>query len=435
MPVNDALTLLGRPPALVREVFAPAAARLLRLLTAAMALIGFWLVGTYPAPALANAKPTTLIILGVNHGGELVDPEQNPGRYRAYFDAVKPDVFLIEREPERAALANWYPFTYEQQDIVVPYARDHGIPVIPIDWLPPETDSLALGYPSLSIAPPFMKRGGGFQDLLTFPSEDYGLGFFFAEDQAYREKVFKWAYHPQPSGRDYGRRLYLYRTLMMALHIDAVARQFPGKRILLVVGWMHKPDLEGLLSKPQTADAVQLTVQPSSSIAAAAVEDSYKYLTARDCSAIYSVNLISGAVPTRDLELGWLKEISRTCGTLLPRQEFAFFSDYLTRASGALTKAQLATRLRALRASVPPNTPFTWSASAGDDRLETAYDPFGTLDLHQRILLGIVQLDGSFRGNRFSVAGRDEALYQELLDSLSFVKRRQLIGYLAWGPR
>lgn len=396
-----------------------------------LALIGVVLGCAYASDVLAKSRPATVIILGVNHGSELIDPQQNPGRYRAYFDAVKPDVFLIEREPERAALANWYPFTYEQQDIVVPYAHAHGLPIIPIDWYPPEADSLALGYPSLSIAPPFMKRGGGFQDLLTFQPEDYGLGFFFAEDQSYRQKVFKWAYDVQPSGRDFGRRLYLYRTMMMALHIESAARQFPGEKILLVIGWMHEPDLEGLLSKPQTEEAAPLTLQPSDSMPAPGLEESYRYLTATDCSAIYSVNLVSGAVPRRDFKPGWLKDISATCRNLLPRSEFDFFSDYLHEATGAMSKRQLAIRLRTLLASVPSGTQFSWSGSAGDGRLETVYDPFGTLDLHQRILLAILQLDDSFRGNHLSVAHQDEALYQSLLDSLSFVKRRQLIGYLA----
>lgn len=396
-----------------------------------LTVIGVVLGGAYTTHVQAESKPVTVIILGVNHGGELIDPEQNPGRFRAYFDAVKPDVFLIEREPERAAIANWYPFTYEQQDIVVPYAHDHGLPIIPIDWYPPEADSLALGYPSLSIAPPFMKRGGGFQDLLTFPAEDYGLSFFFAEDQSYWKKVFKWAYDVQPSGQDFGRRLYLYRTMMMALHIESAARQFAGKRVLLVVGWMHKPDLEGLLAKPQMEEVVNLTLQPSDSIPAAGLDESYRYLTATDCSAIYSVNLVSGSVPRRDLKPGWLKGISATCRNLLPPSEFAFFSDYLNEAAGAISERQLAIRLRALLASVPSATQFTWSASAGDGRLETVYDPFGTLDLHQRILLAILQLDGSFRGDHLSVSRHDKALYQSLLGSLSFVKRRQLIGYLA----
>lgn len=382
------------------------------------------------AVAVAAKKPAKLIILGVTHGAELVDPAQNPGRYRAYFHAVKPDVLLIERDPRRAELGDWYPFTYEQQHIVVPYARAHGIPVVPFGWFPPAPDAIALGVPSASVPPPFRQRGG-FQGLLTFKKADLSNGFFFAESPKYRQRLAKWAYHVKPTGQDFGRRLYLYRTEMMALHIKAVARQYPGKTLLVVVGWMHKPDLESLLSKPQGIGGGEVVIVPSNRYDPGSVAASYKRLTATDCSAIYSVNLLSGTVPAKWRNMSWLESIATRCRAKLPHDEFVFYSDLLQHAAGKVGKLELESRLRRLLPAVAAGVQFTWQAAGSKRRLDTVYDPFGRLGLHQRIALRLVRLDGSNSGNDFQPADKDKKIYRALLDSLDFTKRGQLLGYLS----
>lgn len=176
--------------------------------------------------AAASAAPTHLVMLGVSHSAQLVNPNLNPGRYRSYMDAVKPDALLIERDPRRAAFGDWYTFTYEQQHIVIPYAHAHHIPVEPFDWMPPATDAHAIGLRSLEVPPPVRGRGG-FQGMLAFEDEDFHDRFFFADDPNYRKTIGDWAYNARPAGGDFGRRLYLYRTLMMAAHIKAIARRYP----------------------------------------------------------------------------------------------------------------------------------------------------------------------------------------------------------------
>ena len=76
-----------------------------------------------------------IVILGVNHAYQLVSKACQPAVYRAFFDLVKPDGIGIERAPEHFVRGDYYEFTYEQQQIAVPYALERGIQLHPFDWM------------------------------------------------------------------------------------------------------------------------------------------------------------------------------------------------------------------------------------------------------------------------------------------------------------
>jgi hypothetical protein len=374
--------------------------------------------------AFAAPAPAQVVILGVSHGAELINPKLNPGRYRSYIDAVAPDLLLIERDPRRATFGDWYEFTYEQQHIVLPYAREHHIPVVPFGWQPPATDAHAIGMRSLEVPPPVRSRGG-FQGMLSFEPEDYKAGFFFADSPDYRQRIANWAYQAKPSGGDFGRRLYLYRTLMMSAHIAAIARQHPGQRLLVVVGAMHVFDLEGLLGK-NPAVALDSTDQYKPG----AVEASYQRLNATDCAAIYSVNLLSGAVPADKLPLAWLQTLRPICARQLPGPEMHFYEALTDAAAGLNDRKALLHRLRQLAAEVPAGTPFSWQAAGDRRRLDTVYDPFGRLDLGGRIRLLAMRLDGSVEDRGFVPAPADRDAFRALRKSLNGSQRAQFDYYL-----
>lgn len=84
---------------------------------------------------------TKIVVLGAGHSNQLVSRECQPAAYRAFFDRVKPDVIGIERSPLEYLRSDFYEFTYEQQNIIVPYAREKKIKVCPFDWLPSQDDS------------------------------------------------------------------------------------------------------------------------------------------------------------------------------------------------------------------------------------------------------------------------------------------------------
>src|SRR3546814_16152307 len=60
----------------------------------------------------------------------------------------------------------------------------------------------------------------------------------------------------KPRG-DFARRLFLYRTFLQARRIALAARKYPGERLLVVVGMMHKDDLERILADHRGIKIIQ----------------------------------------------------------------------------------------------------------------------------------------------------------------------------------
>src|SRR6185312_16970132 len=93
---------------------------------------------------------------------------------------------------------------------------------------------------------------------MFFPQEILDLDLFFAESAAARDRIAAWYDQPrQPGERDFSRRLGLYRTFLQAMRIKAVARQHPGETVLVVIGYFHKGDIEGVLAGTPGIEIVQ----------------------------------------------------------------------------------------------------------------------------------------------------------------------------------
>src|SRR5688500_7944026 len=71
--------------------------------------------------------PTRVVVLGVNHAAQLVSEADQPGMLLAFIRRLAPDAVCVEREPEAYARNDHYEFTYEIQDVVLPYAREQGL--------------------------------------------------------------------------------------------------------------------------------------------------------------------------------------------------------------------------------------------------------------------------------------------------------------------
>src|SRR5262245_41685150 len=106
-------------------------------LVALVGLLSQSIAQSLPGVRAQADGPTRLVVLGISHSAQLVARSYQPAVFRAFFDHVKPAAICIERDPDNYARRDFYEFTYEQQNIVLPWAEQTHTPVFPVDWVPP----------------------------------------------------------------------------------------------------------------------------------------------------------------------------------------------------------------------------------------------------------------------------------------------------------
>lgn len=367
------------------------------------------------------ADKTEVVILGVDHSAQLINRRQQPGATRAFFDAIAPSAICIERSPERFARNDHYEFTYEIQDIVVPWARDKGLPLCPFDWLPNAEDSaLAFGIPDLE-TPPVTRRDSGFQGFLTFPEpRSRTLGLFFADAPEERDRHRRfYAAYPESATGDFPRRMFLYRTFMQAKRIAAAARNYPGRRILVVVGVMHKNDIEAILSGYSYIRIVQpstVAVEPDATTVS-------KFTQMRDLVAIASFNLLGVQWREPAVDRIWMAEIVGELQRRNPGGESDLLSARLAELQGADPRVMLRRYLQIAKNA--DGARFGWTGVKDNSRIDSFFDPFGNLTVSSRASLEAARI--------YTHLGRpaeSAALRSRLRASLdSDFKRMQLTEY------
>lgn len=375
-------------------------------------------LGAQPAPA----KVTEVVILGVDHAAQLVNRRHQPAAMRAFFDRVAPSAICIERSPERVARNDHYEFTYEIQDIVVPWAREKRLPLCPFDWLPaPEDSALAIGIADLE-APPFVRHDAGFQGFLTFPDpRTRTLGLFFADsaEERARHRAFYAAY-PDAPGRDFSRRLFLYRTFMQARRIASAARNYAGGRLLVVVvGVMHKDDIESIL-----ADYPNIrVVQPSALAAEPDATAITRHTRPEDLAAIAAFNLLGTQWRDPSLDRAWMRKVVGDFRRQRPGPESDLFAARLAELEGAPAPASLAAYLRI--AAAAGDMPFTYTGVRDRSRIDSFFDPFGNLTVAQRAAVEAARIHHALGAHDPAEAVR--LRLRQALDG--DLKRLQLDGY------
>jgi hypothetical protein len=371
---------------------------------------------------IAHAEPsvTRVVILGVAHSGaQFVSPWQQPAAFRSFIDRVRPDGIAIERSPEEYARGDFYEFTFEQQDIVVPYARERRIPLHPFDWLPHE-DDMELAFGVSLTRPPSIRPSAGFQTFDTHPAEQLRARLFFAEAETDRRAARDWSAQSGAKARgDFPRRLYLYRTFMQAMRISRAARQHRGGVLLVVVGAMHKDDLERVL-----ADEPGIAIIQPSTFGEPTDAEVRRGVRASDRFAIATFNLL-GLQSGVAVDWEWLRRIVSELGaTSHETQLFAIRLDYLTH---KLAPADALVRLEALERATGTSEAFRWTGVKDRARIDSTFDPFGNLTVKQRVQVEIARL-----AHRLGEDARVEAIEGQLSGQLTALQAAQLRSY--WKP-
>ena len=332
----------------------------------------------------SRSDSTTLVVLGVDHSTQLLARSYHPGYLRAFFDRVQPAALCIERSPEEFARGDHYEFTYEVQHVAVPYARAHGIQLCPIDWLPSRDDErLAFGRVEV-VEIPAVRVARGFQGFLTLDSAALGRTLFYGESEQSRSEVRGFYDRPRAAGwPDFPRRLGLYRTFMQAMRIRAALRVNPGRTLLVVVGTMHKDDIEGVLSGEPMLRIVQPSTfgLPTPEVAAGRLEDV-------DLAAILSFNLLGVQPLEGPVDWPWVGEVLERFARAHPeapelpllRQRHAVLTKRATPAVAAASYERIA-------ATVDSAATFRFTGVEDTRRVDCYFDPFGNLRVRQRALV------------------------------------------------
>lgn len=366
---------------------------------------------------------TTLVVLGVEHSAQLAGRAYHPGYLRAFFDRVRPAALCVERSPDEFARGDYYEFTYEVQHVAVPYARQHGIELCPVDWLPSRDDE-RLAFGRLEVVElPAVRTPSGFQGFLMLDSASLRRTLFYADSEPSRAQVRAFYDRPRAAGwPDFPRRLGLYRTFMQAMRIRAAVRTRPGQTVLVVVGAMHKDDIEHILA----GDPGLRIVQPSS-YGLPAVAEADAGLQEHDLAAILSFNLLGVQPLEGPVDWNWVENAlerfarSHPSAPELPllRARYAVLAQHQAPAVAAAAYERIA-------AALDSTARFAFTGVEDTRRLDSYYDPFGNLGVRQRALV-----EAAREWARAGQPARIEQLRTELLRTgvWSSLQRAQLGVY------
>ncbi|TDB26520.1 hypothetical protein ATCM_01975 [Stenotrophomonas sp. ATCM1_4] len=344
------------------------------------------LCASFAAAAAKDEARTKVIVLGVDHAGQLVAPADSPAHLAAFLARADPDAICIERSPEEFARNSYYEFTYEIQDVAVPFARENGIVLCPVDWQPSAEDA-RLGFDLDLSSVPEVRPESGYQQFLSFAEPaQLRRTLFHADNPDNTQRIVHWATTPAVKAEhDLPRRMYLYRTFLQAKRLASAAKARPGSTVVLIVGEFHKRDIESILS----TDAGIEIVQPSalgnptrSELAAAWRRDHY--------AAIATFNLLGVQADTGNIDHEYvgnalisLEKHGQTPETRLLQARAALLAGRM----GAAEAIDVYQRV----AQQAGTAAFTWTGVQDRTRLDSYFDPFGNLTVRQRALLEVAR--------------------------------------------
>lgn len=389
------------------------------------AWVRFAILLCMPLQALAATdvanRTTRVVVLGVDHAAQLISPNDSPAMLTAFLERAKPTAICIERSPESFARNSFYEFTYEVQDVVVPFARARGISLCPVDWEPPSADA-KLGFGVDLEVIPEVRPENGFQGFLVFPeSAQLRRDIFHADTASNLTRVSEWAVTPAKRARDdLPRRLYLYRTYLQAKRLAAAARAHQGGTVVLVVGEFHKSDIERILADEDSIEVVQPSDigRPTKVQAAAANRNAYRF-------AIASFNLLGVQAASGNVDYSFVDEAVSALIVSAPSDETELYRTRLELLRKRISSEEAIRRYKRIAASAG-DARFSWTGVRDEARIDSYFDPFGNLSVRQRALLETAR--------ELSTSGRNdevEKVLNTIASELTPLKSRQFNAYFA----
>ena len=365
-----------------------------------------------------GAVKSKLIILGVNHAYQLVSKECQPAVYRAFFDRVNPDIIGIERTPEKYARMDLQEYAYEQQNILLPYASQRGIPIVPFDWsASPNDQLLAFGINDME-KPAFVRDESSLKKFVTFSSlkED----FFYSERKEVIKQNSEWMQTKLSGEKDFLRRLFQYKTYMQAMSIKEIALSNPGKTILIVIEHRNKAEIENILASNSSIEIIQ-----PSKIGYPLDDEISNHKNINDAFAICSFNIL-GLQASHGIDTTWVEENLDILKDHDYTSEVKLLEVKLEHLKEAITDTEAIKRFIELEKELNYYQRFTYTGVQDKTRIDSYFDPFGNLSIKNRLR---IELGKSF----YNIKQKDkvQVLKEEILNmsSLTIFQEKQLEAY------
>lgn len=220
-------------------------------------------------------------MIGTVHAprGLLLDSAYSPGHIRATLDRFKPTILAIEATPLAHAFGFYQYATWEIQHVLLPWAKDHQVPVYGIDWQDLDESGLRRTLATLRNAdtaePASLATREQEAKAVARIITQSMAGDFADPEGKHRHEWFVWinsgARNDAPPVRQWWQQASanteqgrVVRTLStrndrIIDQILVLLRQSPDARVAVVIGFSHKPDLDRKLTSINGLKVIQLT--------------------------------------------------------------------------------------------------------------------------------------------------------------------------------
>lgn len=195
--------------------------------------LGAW-PGDSAGPDSAN-RPAEVVLIGTLHWQHLYSPDYTFAHLRALLEKIVPDVLGIEKRTDWQSPEELTRVFPSEDAVTLTYAREHGIPVFGVDWLPYIKADEPCFWPTEALDPANVhvrakpqlqniRSAISYYSRLHFDEEPTDLDFIHARVE--QEVPEWWEFDPA-------------REDSIVENIIELAARFPGKRAVVMLGALH----------------------------------------------------------------------------------------------------------------------------------------------------------------------------------------------------
>ena len=187
-----------------------------------------------PGSGQSTPDRTEVVLVGTIHHFQLYHPDNTPTHLRAMLNHVRPDVIAVENPRDWQATGRHLWTQLPEYSVAEEYGRDHHVPVVgfgvdpELDCPPPPPPQSLDPTARFAKSADVLRGRGAWEALMAFGEESWA--FAAAQDRIELKRM-------EPVSRE---AMTDSATIRLhngaAHHIAEAARQYPGRRVAVLVG-------------------------------------------------------------------------------------------------------------------------------------------------------------------------------------------------------